>query len=143
MRHFWQHVRKTPTCWVWTGPQNGDGYGLFTLTSLRRQVLAHRFAWELLRGPIPPRLQVLHTCPGGDNRLCVNALSHLRPGTNQENVRDASERGTRAIQLLPCDVQAIRARLAQGTLQAVLAEEFGVSQMTISHVSRRVTWNWL
>ncbi len=73
---FWSHVRKTSTCWLWTGARRSGGYGVFRLGA--RTVSAHRLAWELAYGPIPPRTseqqargevwQVVHRC---GNPHCV------------------------------------------------------------------------
>jgi hypothetical protein len=46
-------------------------------------VSPHRFAYELLVGPIPAGLVLDHLCR---NRLCVNP-NHLEPVTNSENPR--------------------------------------------------------
>jgi hypothetical protein len=43
---------------------------------------AHRWAWELINGPIPEGLVVDHICR---NRACV-AIDHLRVMTQQENI---------------------------------------------------------
>ena len=48
---FWQKVNKTDGCWLWTAYLNRTGYGQFRVN--RRGVLAHRFAYELVVGPIP------------------------------------------------------------------------------------------
>lgn len=92
---FWSRVQKTESCWLWTGAQNGVGYG-----SLGRQpkdkggrtIYAHRLSWELHNGPIPPGLFVCHNCPGGDNRLCVRP-DHLFLGTLAENQMDMVRKG--------------------------------------------------
>jgi hypothetical protein len=55
-------------------------------------VLAHRFAWEIAKGPIPDGLGVLHNCPGGDNPACVN-VAHLWLGTQAENMADMAAKG--------------------------------------------------
>lgn len=78
---FWAKVHKTDDCWLWTAYCLRDyGYGQFWDGSKR--VLAHRFCYELLVGPIPAGLQLDHrvTCP----KNCVNP-DHLRPATNKQN----------------------------------------------------------
>jgi len=72
---FWSKVRvgDPNECWPWMAGKVG-GYGRFSGPS-RRLVLAHRFAFELLRGPIPAGRQLHHVC---ENPGCVNP-SHLNP----------------------------------------------------------------
>lgn len=89
---FWAKVQKLPgpdACWIWTAALNGCGYGAFTLPTGRkkgRQVRAHRFAYELLHGPIPGGLPLDHTC---GRPLCVNP-AHLEPVSLAENIRRAA-----------------------------------------------------
>ena len=78
---FWPKVNKTETCWLWTAGCGSDGYGRLYVAG--RHVLAHRFAYELLVGPIPEGLQIDHLCRV---RLCVNP-AHMEPVTQQENIR--------------------------------------------------------
>ena len=72
-------VNEETECWVWIGPHNRTGYGLFKIGGERR--LAHRVSWELHRGPIPDGLTIDHLCR---NRECVNP-EHLEPVTQVEN----------------------------------------------------------
>lgn len=80
---FWPKVRKTDTCWLWTAALNQNGYGRF-LVAPNPPVMsqAHRFAYELLRGPIPDGLSLDHLCRV---RNCVNP-DHLEPVTQRTNV---------------------------------------------------------
>jgi len=94
---FWAKVRKTEGCWYWTGTRNPGGYGLFWPT--RTTICAHRFAYELLVGPIPEGMTLDHechnqdsSCPGGtscQHRACVRP-SHLVPRSNGENQHRSS-----------------------------------------------------
>lgn len=87
MDRFWPKVDKLDNgCWVWTAATNGKGYGIFRggqgrdANGSRKWILAHRFAFELLRGAITsPELD--HRCR---NRPCVNP-DHLEPVTHREN----------------------------------------------------------
>jgi HNH endonuclease len=55
---FWANVEITGWCWIWHGTTNFYGYGTFTTGG--RQVRVHRFAWELLVGPIPEGYEIDH-----------------------------------------------------------------------------------
>lgn len=83
-------------CSLWSGSGTPKGYGQFRHL---RNSRAHRVAWELFVGPIPPGLHVLHSC---DVPACVRAdkdpaRSHLFLGTNSDNManRDAKGRQSR------------------------------------------------
>jgi HNH endonuclease len=68
---------ETP-CLVWRGSSRG-GYG--DIWYKRRNYRVHRLAYIIANGPIPPGLQVIHSC---NNGLCCNPL-HLRVGTKAEH----------------------------------------------------------
>jgi hypothetical protein len=60
-------------------------------------VQAHRFSYELHRGPIPAGMFACHRC---DNPTCVNP-DHIFLGTNQDNLRDAARKGRNPMQRHP------------------------------------------
>ena len=64
---FWTHVQRTATCWYWMAGCIG-GYGQFRLDE-GHTARAHRLAWELTCGPIPPGMWVRHRC---HVKRCVN-----------------------------------------------------------------------
>ena len=76
VERFWQKVDASGDCWIWMGSRGDHGYGTFNGASN-----THRFAWELLVGPIPPGLHLDHLCR---NPPCVNP-DHLEPVTPREN----------------------------------------------------------
>ena len=85
---FWRRVRRTADCWEWLGSRSPErDYGS-ACKNPRQRLRAHRYAWELVNGPIQLGLFVLHTC---DNRLCVRR-DHLYLGTNDDNTEDMARR---------------------------------------------------
>ena len=66
-------------CWLWTACIGTGGYGRIGFEG--KVHVAHRIAWELLRGPIPEGLEIDHLCR---TRSCVNP-DHLEPVTPKVN----------------------------------------------------------
>lgn len=159
-RRFWSHVDRSggpDTCWPWTGYRHRNGYGYSTgeFLGLGRVTTAHRLAWTVTNGPIPPGLDVCHRC---DNPPCVNP-AHLFLGTRAENMADAAakgrtargeqlahrpvRRGTQVVSasLTEDQVRVIRTRYAAGERNHTrLAAEYGVAPTTVSRIVRRTAW---
>lgn len=86
---FWVRVESTPAQGCWEYAEDavvGGGYAQFYV-SPGVKVYAHRFAYELLVGPIPDGLDLDHLCR---NRRCVRP-SHLEPVTRSVNVRRGND----------------------------------------------------
>jgi hypothetical protein len=81
-RRFWAKVEEDERgCWIWTGAKT-TGYGRYSPPKAKRLVLAHRYAFENLVGPVPAGLDLDHLCR---TRACVNP-AHLEPVTRQVNL---------------------------------------------------------
>lgn len=74
---FWDiPIQQASGCWLWP---TGYEYGKYAGEK------AHRIAFQLAKGPIPPGLELDHRCR---TPLCVNP-DHLEPVTHLENMRRA------------------------------------------------------
>lgn len=144
-QRFWKKVEKTDSCWLWTGGSDCNGYGRMGVgRSDEGTILAHRFSYELHRGPIAGNLFVCHRC---DNPQCVNP-NHLFLGTALDNVQDMIAKSRNAhgekapwSKLTETQVTEIRQRYAAGGItQKALAKEYGLIQTTVGEIVRRVIW---
>lgn len=147
---FWAQVaaREPSECWLWTGRLTANGYGQHGWGNVA--VHAHRIAWILTYGPIPDGLVVRHlVC---DNRPCCNP-AHLAIGTHADNAADRVAKGrssgnhTRypgeanpSAKLTNADVSLIREQLRNGTSQAELARQLGMSKSAICHIAKGKAW---
>lgn len=80
VERFWSKVDASGCCWQWTAAVAGR-YGQFTVSQRDRRP-AHRYAWELLVGPIPHGMQLDHLCR---NARCVNP-DHLEVVDGRTNI---------------------------------------------------------
>ena len=127
-------------CWEYSGTIGMYGYGQFGHRG--KTIRAHRASYEIYNGKIPNGFIVCHTC---DNRKCINP-EHLYAGTYADNYNDARDRQRTNhpsgenhynCKLTLRDVQKIR---NSDLSQRKLASTYGVSQTTIGHIKRDLTW---
>lgn len=114
-------VREINECWLWQGRLDKKGYGGWDLNG--RSVKAHRIAYEVYKGPVPPDKEICHACR---NRRCCNP-AHLFAGTHAENMR------TKRCSLTQAQIELIKNSPLQ---QRELARVLGVHQSTVSRVRR-------
>jgi hypothetical protein len=120
-------------------------------------MFAHRAAFAVQYGPIPPGLSVCHRC---DNPLCVNP-EHLFLGTHAENMADMARKGrantkpaiaAQRKEFLPRGsahrlavlteemVIAMRALKRAGHTHKSIAHNFGVNWVTARDAISGSTW---
>lgn len=150
---FMAKVKKTDSCWNWTGATGGSGYGQFWIGD--RNIPAH---WFLMPEWPTSKTEACHKC---DNKLCVNP-DHIFIGTRSDNMRDMvsknrhntrpgcltmlkvrhvrrGESNHEAV-LSNADVAIIRAINKRYGLGRVIASYFGVSETVISGIWLGKRW---
>lgn len=142
--NFWEKVSKG--CWVFKGHILNTGHGEHYQGNgpNRFRMTAHRYAWTLLKGPIPEGMHVLHTC---DVPNCVNP-DHLYLGTDKENCRDKYLRDRNNTKLTREQARAIREewRKEPGTGRGgktnahELAAKYGVTATTVWAIAAGRMW---
>lgn len=153
-RRFWLKVdrRGDDECWPWTAYRSKKGYGHIKVGGKRGSVIAaHRVAYELKLGDIPPGMLVCHSC---DNPPCCNP-AHLWVGTNDDNMADMARKGRARAGRQPNDEERARgvgngnAKLTDadvlsirrdGRTQEAIARDYGVDRTLVGYIQRRKIW---
>lgn len=139
---FWGRVQRSPGCWVWTGGTNKKGYGDYAQLDGKRD-RAHRVAYRIEHGPIPPGRCVCHAC---DNPPCCNP-DHLFLGTLAANNADMKAKSRHAFgernggaKLVAQQVLNIRADVRPAS---AIADEYEISTSLVSMIRNRTAWRHL
>lgn len=125
-------------CTLWFGPVTGRGYGHFKWQ--KRDLLAHRAAYEVVHGPIPAGLFVCHRC---DMPACIN-IAHLFLGTHEDNMADRDAKGRQAHGAThpasQIDLPLALAIYSAAGYQRDIARQFGTNQTTVWQIKNRNHW---
>jgi hypothetical protein len=145
-RRFYEHivipgpvlVRALGPCHTWDGADDGHGYGQLRIAG--RTERAHRVAFFLHHGRWPEP-NCLHHCDGG--AIGCARWEHLYEGSAADNTGDMLRRGRNKTTLTADDVRTIRAELAAGARQNVLARRFGVGNSQVNRIATGTSWGRL
>lgn len=137
---FATYIEMDPNsgCWLWSGAQHLDGYGIFNLDGSTQG--AHRIAYRFARGPIPDKAFICHSC---DTPACVNP-HHLFAGSPAQNSRDMALKNRvkhgqahHLARLTETEVRLIRSS-KEGS--KACGARFGVCRETIRKIRNRQLW---
>ena len=119
-------------CWEWQGNINKKtGYGKKQFNGLT--LLAHRWVWETLLGPIEDGMVINHKC---SNKSCVNP-HHLEVVSQAENCRHG--KGTKLTADQAKEIKDATKDMQHGT-RKLIAKHYGVSPQLISDIKHGRAW---
>lgn len=144
IRYHTKYDKRGPDeCWPWTKGRFKAGYGAFW--DGEKQTTAHRFGYKLLIAPVPPELDVCHTC---DNPPCQNP-THWFLGTNTENTADRHQKGRSRgprgelsghVRLTTIQVLEIRRLAGADTQLREIARQYSLTPGTVSQIIHGKRW---
>lgn len=118
-------------CWQWLGRVQPNGYGKKQFHG--KTVLAHRWVYEQLLGPIPAGLVINHLC---SNRACVNP-HHLEVTDTAGNARHGAGASLTADQVRAIKSFQNNRKWGDG---ARLARQYNVSNALIHDIWHGRAW---
>lgn len=132
-------LAETDECIIWPYETDKDGYSKGTYNS--KYLGVHRLVCRLTKGNPPTALHhAAHTC---NTRACINP-QHLKWATAKENCADKIKHGTHQIgekigtaKLTSSQIIAI---WDDSREQRIIAEQYGVTQLCVSHIKTGKTW---
>jgi len=137
-------------CWLWTAAIDKDGYGRFGIIKNGKHSTSKANRISLYRKLNYDddfwfsKLEAGHTCA---NTSCVNPL-HLTPQTRRENNDERDNRlgnsychrGSAHGKSKLTEEQVLAIRAINGKTHKKIAEEYGVSDVTIGKIINRTRW---
>lgn len=131
-------------CLPWPYIRNVHGYGTICVDG--RYKIVSRMVCEAANGPPPtPKHEAAHSCGKGHAACC--AKRHLSWKTRAENMADKVEHGTHhrgernpSAKLKKSDVEKIIWLVDGGMTQQAVADQYSISQSTVSLIVRGRLW---
>ena len=143
----WENSEQLPWtgCWIWMKGVNAGDRGGYARTVIKgKTTFVSRLILGIHRSSV--EMVAMHTC---DQPLCVNP-DHLHIGSRSDNTQDMLEKGrsnrakgeqSGAAVLTEKQVLAIRKEYEVGNVtQVELGDKYGVTQDSISDITRRKSW---
>jgi hypothetical protein len=129
-------TRGPASCWpCWLAPTGNSRRPKIGWPGVYAPVIAYRITY----GPVPPGMEVQHSC---DNGPCCNQ-AHLSAGTHAKNMADMAARGRAATgernartKLTDEQVATIRTRHAEGWSRRSLSVTYGIRPEYVSQIIR-------
>lgn len=141
-------VEFQTSCWTWVGrsasysKKHPTGIVRALGPGVRKEV-AHRAAYRVFVGSVPPGMVVCHRC---DNSLCVNP-AHLFVGTQKDNMEDCCRKGRQnrwarngQAKLTIEAVLEMRRLRGLGFSTNALASRFNIDRAQVSRIVRNQAW---
>jgi len=120
------------TCRVWQRAKSAAGYGQFRFGNVT--YYAHRASYLLANGCLAKTQVVRHSC---NTPACINP-GHLMAGTQADNLADAAKLGRAGRKPRLSNAAVLRIQDSDAK-QAVLAQNYGVTQSMISKIQAKKT----
>lgn len=142
---FYRYIpsQEPDKCWLWRNNPNNYGHFMFN----GKVYKAHRFSYEMYKGPIPEGLLVCHHC---DTPGCVNP-EHLFIGTLKDNAIDMVNKGRHKgsahsgekhhnAKLTKEQVILIRKKAENGESIKNLSNLFGITRSHVQNIVNHIAW---
>ena len=143
---FQERIQTVPWsgCWIWMGWLDENGYGKLRVSPNTKRIRAHRWSYQLHKGPIPNGKFICHTC---DTRSCVNP-DHLYVGTAKENNLDRKRRNRGGQLKISGELSKVRKLTKEQVLEirnltgslSSIAKKFGVGTSQIHRIKTNQHW---
>lgn len=131
-------------CWIVISHNANKTMRYVSIKKNGKVQYAHRYIYEKCFGKIPKGMEVMHSC---DNIYCINPC-HLKLGTHEENIQDASRKGRMLHGEQHCkakltEEQVRKILINNTTTHKNIAIQYGVNTSQITRIKNHKYWKHL